>query len=172
MCLSSGKLYHLAILLPNLRTGTDFGITSMMCGLCRMIDIGELTPAKRRCLRGMDGGSENVNLAGLGMNCTLVGKSRTFDDLQQGRMQPDHSHHWLTDGTFSVIEGWLTGNGFPGCPTVWHLVDYLRSQFAKAHGYKDKRVEVTFLLVSFAFTKWFEGCVNRDKVNRIGASPI
>ena len=140
----------------------------MMAGICRMIDLKEITPARRRFFRGMDGGSENVNYLGLGMNVTLVGKARAFDDLQQSRLPPDHSHHWSTDGTFSVIEGWLTQDGFAGCATVWELIDYLRAQFATATGFKQKRVELTFLLVNFAFTKWFDGCIMKDKLNRIG----
>ena len=164
----SAKLMHLLILLPNLKTGEDFGITSALCGLCRMIDLGQLQAARRTWLRGMDGGSENVNLASLGMNCTLVGKSRTFDSITQSRLPPDHSHHWTTDGTFSVIEGWLSMDGFPGTSTVWELIDYLRSQFQKADGYKQHKVEITCLLVTYAFNKWFAGCINADKLNRIG----
>ena len=88
--------------------------------------------------------------------------------MQQSRLEPDHSHHWLTDGTFSVMEGWLCHDGFPGCPTIWDLIDYLRSKFAAAERYKDKRVEVTCLLVTFAFTKWFDGCIHQDEIRRIG----
>ena len=68
----AGKLYHLMLLLPNLTTGADFGITSFLSGLVRLIQLGEVTAAKRRLLRGMDGGSENVNFAGLAINSTLV----------------------------------------------------------------------------------------------------
>ena len=89
-----GKLYNLQFLLPTLFTGGDFGVSSMMAGICRMIDLKEITPARRQFFRGMDGGSENVNYLGLGMNVTLVGKARAFDDLQQSRLPPDHSHHY------------------------------------------------------------------------------
>ena len=53
---------------------------------------------------------------------------------------------------------------------VWDLIDYLRSQFAKADNFKDKQVESACLrLVTFAFEKMFAGCMNKDKINRIGA---
>ena len=166
----AGKLYHLMLLLPNLTTGADFGITSFLSGLVRMFQLGEITPSKRRLLRGMDGGSENVNFVGLAMNSTLVHELHTgsITEIQQHRLPPDHSHYWLTDGTFSVMEGWLCHDGFPGCATVWDLIDYLRSQFAKAANFKDKEVEITCLLVTFAFTKWFDGCINQDKITGIG----
>ena len=52
---------------------------------------------------------------------------------------------------------------------VWDLIEYLRSQFAKAANFQDKQVEITCLLVTFAFEKMFVGCINKDKINRIGA---
>ena len=167
----AGKLFHLTLLLPNLVTGADFGVTSFLSGLARMFQLGEVTPQKRRLMRGMDGGSENVNFVGLGMNSTIVKELHkgSINTVQQHRLVPDHSHHWLTDGTFSVIEGWLCHDGFPGCATIWDLIEYLRSKFATAANYKDKEVEITCLLVTFAFTKWFDGCINQDQINRIGA---
>ena len=57
----AGKLYHLMLLLPNLTTGADFGITSFLSGLVRMFQLGEITSSKRRMMRGNDGGSEYVN---------------------------------------------------------------------------------------------------------------
>ena len=167
----AGKLFHLTLLLPNLVTGADFGVTSFLSGLARMFQLGEVTPQKRRLMRGMDGGSENVNFVGLAMNSTIVKELHrgSINTVQQHRLVPDHSHHWLTDGTFSVIEGWLCHDGFPGCATIWDLIEYLRSKFATAANYKNKEVEITCLLVTFAFTKWFDGCINQDQVNRIGA---
>ena len=165
----AGKLYHLSILLPNLTTGANFGITSMLTGLVRMIQLGEVTDETRQFERGNDGGSEYVALAGLAMNSTLVGKGvRRFDNLVQNRLPPGHSHHWLTDGTFSVIEGWTTGPGFAGCSTLPELVTFLYKKFASAKSFKDKLVEIKVLLVNFAFVKWFSGHVNADKVKRIG----
>ena len=151
-------------------TGADFGITSYLSGLTRMFQLGEVTSSKRRLMRGMDGGSENVNFATLGMNSTLVHELHegSINEIQQHRLVPDHSHYWLTDGTFSVIEGWLCHDGFPGCATVWDLIEYLRLQFSKAANYKDKRVEISCLLVTYAFTKWFDGCIRQDEIKRIG----
>ena len=48
------------------------------------------------------------------------------------------------------------------------LVEYLRSRFSQAKSYKSKRVEINFLLVNFAYTKWFQGHVNDKQVKRIG----
>ena len=84
------------------------------------------------------------------------------------RLPPDHSHHYLTDGAFSVIEGWLTGNGFAGCHTVWDLIKFLRGKFSTASNYSNKRVEISVLIANFAFVKWFDGCVNADKISNIG----
>ena len=166
----AGKLFHLSLLMPNLTTGADFGISTFLASLVRMFQLGEITSLKRRLLRGIDGGSENVNFASLGMNSTLVHELHlgSILEVQQHRLPPDHSHHWTTDGTFSVIEGWLRADGFKGCATVWDLIELLRSEFAKADNYKDKKVEITFLLVSFAFTKWFDGCIHQEKLKHIG----
>jgi hypothetical protein len=95
----ANKLYqHLELLLPNLTTGADFGITSFLFGLVRMFQLGEITADKRRLLRGFDGGSENVNYAGLALNSTLVKELRegSINEVQQNRMPPDHSHYYLT----------------------------------------------------------------------------
>ena len=167
----ASKLYHLNLLLPNLTTGADFGITTFITGLVRMFQVGEVTSKTRKLYRGMDGGSENVSKAGLGMNAVVVHELHegSINEVQQHRLPPDHSHYWLTDGTFSVIEGFLTHDGFPGCATVWDLIDHLRSKFSTAKNFKQQRVEITCLLVTFAFTKWLDGCVNADEVNRIGA---
>ena len=43
----AGKLYQLAVLLPNLTTGADFGITSFMAGLMRMFQLGEVNAPHR-----------------------------------------------------------------------------------------------------------------------------
>ena len=165
----AGKLFHLSLLLPNLTTGANFGITTELCGLVRMIQLGEVTEATRSFMRGVDGGSENINHASLGMNCMLVGpKTRRFDELQQTRLPPGHSHHYLTDGTFAIIEGWMTGAGFAGCDTLAELMAYLQKKFASASGYRDKRVEMSVLIVNFAFTKWFSGHLHMNKVTGIG----
>lgn len=76
------KLYHLSLLLPNLSTGANFGATSFLTGLCRMIDLGNIKELKRHLLRGFDGDSANVCKVGLGLNCVLV-KMRAFDMVQQ-----------------------------------------------------------------------------------------
>ena len=165
----TGKLYNLTLLLPNLTTGTNFGLTTELCGLVRMIQIGEITSATRGFMRGVDGGSENVNHASLGMNSMLCGpKTRRFDIVQQNRLEPGHSHHYLTDGTFSVIEGWMTGPGFAGCATLVELITYLQKKFASSDAYKSKLVEITVLVVNFAFTKWFAGHLHMEKVTNIG----
>ena len=52
----ASKLDHLTLLLPNLKTGADFGVTSFLSGLVRMFQLGEVTSSTRRLLRGMDGG--------------------------------------------------------------------------------------------------------------------
>lgn len=163
----AGKLFHLSLLLPHLVTGANFGIQSMLNGLVAMVKLGEVGPTCRQFLRGVDGGSENNNLASLAMNSMLV-KVRRFDVVQQIRLPPSHSHHWLTDGLFSTIEGWMTGQGFAGCATLPELVEYLTKRFSQASGYASKRVEINFLLVNFAYTKWFKGHVEEKQVTRIG----
>lgn len=159
----AGKLFHLSILLPNLKTGENFGITSFLCGLVSMIQMKEVTSRTRYFMRGVDGGSENVNHASLGLNAFLVNQRR-FDVVQQHRLPPSHSHIHLTDGTFSVIEEWLTGNGFPGCNTLGELITYLRNKFSKAHNYANKKVELNLLIANFAFNKWFSGHLHMNKV--------
>ena len=52
---------------------------------------------------------------------------------------------------------------------MWDLIEYLRSKFETAANFKDKRVEITCLLITFAFTKWFDGHINQSEINRIGA---
>lgn len=159
----AGKLFHLSILLPNLITGENFGITSFLSGLVSMIQLKEVTPSTRFFMRGVDGGSENVNHASLGMNAFLVHHHR-FDVVQQHRLPPSHSHIHLTDGTFSVIEQWLTGNGFAGCKSLAELITYLRLKFAKAKNYANKKVEINILIANFAFNKWFNGHLHMNKV--------
>lgn len=163
----AGKFFHLSLLLPNLVTGANFGITSMLNGLIRMIQLGEVTHSTRHFMRGMDGGSENVSLAGLAMNSVLV-HYRRFDIVQQSRLPPAHSHHYLTDGMFAVIEGWLSGDGFGGVATLPELVTYLKGRFSNAKSYGHKRVEINILLTNFAIVKWFSGHINADKIKRIG----
>eukprot|EP00966_Prymnesium_polylepis_P249320 5764087-Prymnesium_polylepis.1 len=137
----SGKLYYLMLLLPNLVTGAHFGVTSYLSGLTRMFQLKQNTRHKRRLLRGIDGAPENVNFISLGMlNHTIVCELHDgrINEVQQHRLPPDPSHYWLTDGTFSVMEGWLCHDGYPGCATVWDLIDYLRTKFSKADAYKEK----------------------------------
>ena len=163
----AGRLFHLSLLLPNLVTGANFGIQSLLNGLVRMIQLGEISPSCRTFLRGVDGGSENGNLATLALNSTLC-KERRFDVVQATRLPPSHSHHWLTDGLFSTIEGWMMGQGFAGCSTISELIAYLETRFSRADHYKAKRVEINILIVNFAYTKWFQGHINQTKVKRIG----
>jgi hypothetical protein len=62
----------------------------------------------------------------------------------------------------------MTGQGFAGCATLPELVEYLTKRFSQASGYASKRVEINFLLVNFAYTKWFKGHVEEKQVTRIG----
>lgn len=167
----TGKLFHLSFLLPNLRTGANFGITSYLTGICRLIDLNLLEASKRQLMRGFDGDSANVCKYGLGLNCVLV-KERCCDLIQQHRLPPDHSHTWQTDGLFSVIEGWLLHEGFTGCATLSQLHAFLCRKFAEAKAYKDKRVEIRVLLANFCFTHWLDGCVEVKKLNNIGVPLI
>lgn len=128
-----------------------------------MIKLGQVTNSTRCFMRGVDGGSENVNHASLGMNALLVHLGR-FDVVQQHRLPPSHSHIYLTDGTFSVIEEWLTGKGAPGCRKLSELLSYLRSNFSTAKQYKDKVVKINILLANFAFDKWFDGHLHMNQV--------
>lgn len=160
----AGKLFHLSLLLPNLITGENFGITSFLCGLATMIQLGEVTPKTRVFMRGVDGGSENVNHASLGLNAFLV-YHRRFDVVQQHRLPPSHSHIYLTDGLFSVLEEWLTGKGFAGCKTLPELLHFLHSKFEAAKQYKNKRLEMSILIANFAFSKWFDGHLHMDEVS-------
>ena len=162
----SGLLYHLTLLLPNLSTGANFGITSFITGLCRMIDHGEITPTKRDIFRGFDGDSANVCKVGLAFNCVLAKEARF--NVQQHRLPPDHSHVWQTDGFFSVLEGWLSHPSFGGCRTLSHLVTFLRSKFATSDKYKDQRMEISILIANFAFTKWLDDCIEASTLTHIG----
>ena len=170
------KLFHLTLLFPNLRTGANFGITSYVTGLCRLIDLKLLTSANTKLMRGceqhnpnpcalipvcthspsrhlaVDGDSGNVCNVGLAFNCTLVKLTKVT--LQQHRLPPDHSHTWHTDGLFSVIEGWLQHEGFRGCASVSELVLFLRRKFAASPSYHDQRVEINVLIANFAWTAW------------------
>lgn len=83
-------------------------------------------------------------------------------------LPPDHSHVWHTDGLFSVIEGWLTHEGFAGCRTISELVTFLTTKFAAAEKYADQRVEIRVLIANFAFAHWFDGCIDITKLNNIG----
>eukprot|EP00965_Chrysotila_dentata_P063974 2119546-Pleurochrysis_carterae.AAC.1 len=49
-----GKLWELSIILPMVITGADFGCTSLLNTLGRMMTNNELSPAKRRLVRGSD----------------------------------------------------------------------------------------------------------------------
>ena len=102
----AGKLYHLMLLLPNLTTGADFGITSFLSGLVCMFQLGEVTSLTWRLLRGNDGGSEYVNFCGLGINSTLVKELHegSINEVQQHRLPPDHSHIWLTVHHYSQVQ--------------------------------------------------------------------
>ena len=162
-----GKLFHLTLLLPNLKTGANFGITSFLTGLVRLIKSGEVTSGtKRHVFRGLDGDSANICNVGLAFNNTLA-HYRFFDSVQQHRLPPDHSHTWQTDGLFSVLEGWLLHEGFSGARTLHHLMTFLRHKFATSDAYKDQRIEINILLANFAFAKWFEGCIDSTALTRI-----
>eukprot|EP00965_Chrysotila_dentata_P008439 274531-Pleurochrysis_carterae.AAC.1 len=50
----SCSLWQLNFLLPNLRTGTDFGVTALFAGLVRSMELGSITRETRRLLRGSD----------------------------------------------------------------------------------------------------------------------
>lgn len=104
-----------------------------------------------------------VNFASLGMNSLLVHLG-CFDVVQQHRLPPSHSHIFLTDGTFSVIEKWLTSAGFKGCGTLSELVLYLRKKFSESSAYSDEVVYSDVLLADFLFTTWFNGHLNMEKV--------
>ena len=163
----ASKLLHLTFLLPNLRNGADFSLTGYFTGLVRMSKLGHLGSLKSQFLRGFDGDSGNVCLVGLAFNVTLIGHRRANNMLQH-RLPPDHSHTWHTDGLFSVIEGWLTHEGFAGCYTISQLIAFLRAKFAAADAYKDRTVEISILIANFAWTKWFEGCIDVKKLKNIG----
>eukprot|EP00965_Chrysotila_dentata_P149968 4952799-Pleurochrysis_carterae.AAC.1 len=166
-----GKLWELSILLPQLVTGADFGCTSLLNTITRMMHNKELTPEKRRLVRGSDvsalqspcfltsvlraftltiirnsqGGSENVNFSMHALHATLV-KRGVFDEIIWARLPPDHSHEEI-DRLFSTIESWLNSESCSEFGCVSELVTYLRGKLAKS--------------------EWANasGCVNADKIS-------
>eukprot|EP00965_Chrysotila_dentata_P022328 738650-Pleurochrysis_carterae.AAC.1 len=59
--------------------------------LTRLMQKGKLPNAKRRLVRGSDGGSENVDFTLHGLHATLVHR-RIFNEIIWARLPPDHSH--------------------------------------------------------------------------------
>jgi hypothetical protein len=163
----ASKLFHLTLLLPNLKGGADFGITAYFTGLVRLAKLGMLGGDKSKFMRGFDGDSGNVCAVGLAFNCTLI-HHRRANVMQQHRLPPDHSHTWHTDGLFSVIEGWLTHEGFRGAYTISQLVSFLRTQFSQSPAYHDQTIEISILIANFAFTKWLDDCIDKKPLRNIG----
>ena len=56
----ANKLFHLTFLLPGLRTGVNFGITTFLTGICRLIRLGRISNQERNVFRGFDGDSANM----------------------------------------------------------------------------------------------------------------
>eukprot|EP00965_Chrysotila_dentata_P235308 6200672-Pleurochrysis_carterae.AAC.1 len=50
----SSSFWQLNFILPNLRTGANFGCTALLAGLVRSVELGSITSETRRLLRGSD----------------------------------------------------------------------------------------------------------------------
>jgi len=54
-----GFHFSFLLVLPLLKTGINFGLTSMRISLCNCIKLGKVTATMRTCIHAIDGGSEN-----------------------------------------------------------------------------------------------------------------
>jgi hypothetical protein len=178
--------------MPNLRTGADFGCSSFISALTRMMLLGSITPAKRRLIRGSEGGSEHVNFTLHVLHCQLVHEG-VFDEIVWARLPPDHSHD-IIDRLWSVLEGWL---GHPSCPrqeTLHEMLEYLRNKLASTDvardtackctvpakplllspccvgrsdsQYASNKIDFVVLVVNYAFTEFFDGHVRAAQIGR------
>ena len=77
-------------------------------------------------------------MVGLGM-CAVLCKEKVMEEMRAVRLPVNHSHHFVTDGFFSVLEEWLTAGWFPGCATVWDVIVYLRFKLANSPKYARTR---------------------------------
>eukprot|EP00965_Chrysotila_dentata_P174353 5755893-Pleurochrysis_carterae.AAC.1 len=99
------------------------------------------------------------------LHATLVHRG-VFEEIIWARLPPDHSHDTI-DRFFLVIERWLRAEGCTEIATPWMLLKYQREKLAQSNFRRDV-TKVHFLLVNFAFNRWFDGFASSDKVSRIG----
>eukprot|EP00962_Isochrysis_galbana_P037319 scaffold13002_cov125-Isochrysis_galbana.AAC.14 len=93
--------------------GMNFGLTTMLHGICNCIDKAKVIAATRTYIHATDGGSENRSKLMHAMNYVLV---------IWCRLPPNHSHDYV-DRVFSAVEQWLTDPGHPqpGAFTPWEM---------------------------------------------------
>eukprot|EP00965_Chrysotila_dentata_P038931 1293878-Pleurochrysis_carterae.AAC.1 len=67
-----GEMWELSLILPMLKTGANFGATTFLTSIVRLMRNNLLPAEKRRLVRASDGGSENVSFVMHALHATLV----------------------------------------------------------------------------------------------------
>ena len=149
------------LVMPHLKTGINFGLTTMLHGILNCMDRGKVTPSTRTYIHCTDGGSENPANLMHAMNYVLVHYG-VFDTVVWCRLPPNHSHDFV-DRVFSAIETWLADMSWNGAFSLWELRDYLYQRFAhERSAYSNVNVAIDILLANYDFSQWFDGCVDES----------
>jgi len=152
-----GKGSFYFIVPPMLKTGGNFGCTSFIVSLCRLISNSRMTGV-RRLIRQTDSGSDNVSWVTFALCATLV-KEGVFDQVDWMRVMPGHSHneadarHRQALGVFYPKKG--TG---PGCNSPFEFESSLNKGLRGIPG----GYETLWQLASFDWAKWFGSCVSSE----------
>jgi hypothetical protein len=152
-----GKGSFYFIVPPMLKTGGNFGCTSFIVSLCRLISNGRMTGV-RRLIRQTDSGSDNVSWVTFALCATLV-KEGVFDQVDWMRIMPGHSHneadarHRQALGVFYPKKG--TG---PGCNSPLEFESSLNKGLRGIPG----GYETLWQLASFDWAKWFGSSISSE----------
>lgn len=140
---------------PMLSTGNNFGCTSFILGLYKLIEGGKFDHV-RRLVRQTDGGSDNVGWVTFAVHSMLITEG-TLDLLDWVRLRPGHSHNEADANHRKVLQAFYPkGNNGQGCesPLQFHqrLVDALRTL--------NGGLEMLWQLSNFDFEAWMKGCMS------------
>lgn len=151
-----GDLLRFSMVPPHLRTGSNFGISSHLCSLHRMEELGRLGKEQ---VRQTDSGPDNDAMETHAYHTTLIHVG-VLDKLTWIRLTAKHSHN-LADRMFSLLKEVIApkrGGSNQGCSAPWDLDAILQRAMKTQTG----RTELAWHLANWNFKSWFEGCIDKD----------
>jgi hypothetical protein len=153
---------QLSIVPKTVKTGRNFGLSTLLKSLAAAHRIGRMGPNVTRLVRHTDGGPDNLSKATHIFHWLLVYLG-VFQEVLWFRFESGHSHTEIADRLFSLMKKLFETDSAArvrgGVHTFPQLEEHLKHVFAKCPEMK----EIVYHFANWDMVEWLETAVHHDE---------